>query len=182
MMRWTLILLLLCSCSLIPHESQKSESVRSTEALNASHDLTIRRAVEILPEKALSVSQAGQIQSFPLPPVPSRETLEIHDVSSQDAGSRAQAIGNSSYTIPFFVKVIGVGVGGFVLLALIWALKRSSAAGAAWFTLGDQSLASVANLLSHHASTSTNPEQLNLLNSIKAEVEKARGKFAGGKS
>lgn len=160
-------------CSLLPSEHKTSEAVKSSEATAASHETTIKRSFESVPEMTTKLAQWGTNVSTT--PMAVRETVEVTDNYNGTAGSRAAAQGSSITSLPLGTKLILLSIGGFLLLALVWALRHSSAAANAAFLAGDKALASVANHLSAMASSSTNPEHLNILNVIKGEVEKARG-------
>lgn len=169
-----LLALLLSGCSLLPSEHRSSEAVKSSEATAATHETTVRRSFEAVPEMTTRLSQWGT--NVAGTPVAVRETLDVRDVYDTNAGSRAAAQGSSITSLPLGTKLILVAIGGFLLLALVWAIRRSSVAADAAFRAGDTAFAGITNHLSAMASTSTNPEHLNILNSLKAEVEKARGK------
>lgn len=171
-----LVAALLAGCSLLPSEHRSSEAVKSSEATAATHETTIKRSFEAVPEFATRVAQWAT--NAGTTPLAIREAVEVHDIYDTNAGSRAAAQGSSLTTLPMGTKLILLAIGGFLLLALVWAIRRSSVAANAAFKAGDEGLAKVTNHLSAMASTSTNPEHLNILNSLKAEVEKARGQAA----
>lgn len=165
-------------CTPLLSERKASEAVRSSEAVAASHETTIKRTFESVPELASAVQQSGTgVVSVPLAV---RETLEVRDTTDHSAGSRATAQGSSITSLPMGTKLILLAIGGFLLLALVWAIRRSSVAANAAYKAGDAALGNVISHVGSMAATSTNPEQLNLLNSLRAEIERARGKAKGG--
>lgn len=177
-------ILLLSGCaSLVPHEQKQSEAVKSSEDIAAAHDLTLKRTLEVVPEMATRIAQWGtgvvSTNLVLVSPPHIRETIDLHDTSDTSAGATAAARGSTSLSIPLGVKLALLGIGGFIVLAFLWALRRSSAAANAVFEAGDRGFAQLANHLGAVAASSTAPEHLNLVNALRAEVEKVRGKFHG---
>lgn len=180
------LMLLPMGCgALIPREATKSASVQTSEHIAANHDLTIRRAVEILPEMALRVPQSGVVTSTELrPSVPqmpaTRETLEIRSVSGENSGAAEVAQGNSKDSIPLFVKLIGGAVGVFALtfaLGWLWRTIRTTALGQG-INAGDKVLGAFIQKLRQRALESvTNEEKARHLSDI-AHLESERGKLA----
>lgn len=99
-------------CSLVPSEKQRSESVRSTEAIASSRDLTIRRALETFPERGLSVESNRPVVAIPL-----RERIEIESHDASNAGSKDAAFGTSVVSIPLGVKLALIGFGIILITA-----------------------------------------------------------------
>lgn len=174
------LVLVVTGCSLLPADKTKSEAVKSSENTSANHDLTIRRALEVGPERGLRVAREGEVASHQLPAeTPMRETLEIHSVASQSASANDAAAGNSSVTIPLFVKVIGLGVGIAVLTgAILFALK--SAKGTAFgqgLQLADEALARAIQRKRQVAATTTDSSKQAEIHAELAQLEADRGKL-----
>jgi hypothetical protein len=188
------VLCLFIGCSLIPTEKQQSQSVHSTEAISASHDRTIERALEVVPEYGLKVSSNGQIDSRNLrsdsqnvaivPLAPSvRETLRVQESSGQNAGSHDFAKGTSASTIPFGVKLILAGVGIFIVVAALlyaWKSVKTTAVGQG-ISLGDAILSNQISKLRSRASVATDPAIAAQHLADVADLESQRGKLAQNK-
>lgn len=175
-------------CSLVPTEHQQSQSVRTTEAISTSHDRTIERALEVVPEIGLKVAQSSSVAAQNLPNVESsqivsgqaiRETLRIHDSSNSGAGSHDAAAGTSISSIPFGVKLILIGIGVLVILGaliLAWRYVKTTAVGQG-ISLGDTVLANHIKKLRDRASLSTNPAETAVHQMDIASLEAERGKL-----
>lgn len=162
-----LLVSLMAGCSaLVPTESQKSQSVKATEALAAQSHMTIRRALETGPSATTNS-------------VPIREHLEIEATTSQDAGTRSSASGFFSSTIPAGVKlaILAVALGMLGALAMIgWRYLKSTALGQA-ISLADDHFAARIRALRQKAQTSLDPMEIAKVTTEIADLESDRGKL-----
>lgn len=167
-----LVAVLLSGCgSLLPSERQQSASVKATEALATQQSLTIQRALSTGLEQATRISPNGSIITTPL-----QEQLSISSSTTSNAGSRSSEWGAFAQTIPWGVKLLLLAAGLFALIAVVWLLRRSSAAANATYTAFDSALAGLTNQVASLATTSTDPSHKALLTTLLAATEKARGK------
>ena len=159
------------ACSLLPSEREQSQSLKATEALLAQHDLTIKRATER--EQGIVVTRDGQVVAVPI-----RETLEISSKSSTDAGTKTNANGTFSQTIPLGVKLtlIGIGIIAIVFgLSFAWKRLKVTAIGQG-ISLADDVLAGQIRKIRNRAQTSTDPSEIARLNADIADLESERGR------
>jgi hypothetical protein len=163
-------------CGLLS-ERERSESLKATEALSTQHDLTVRRVLEPAGQGA-AVSKDGVVTVLPL-----REEVELTSRSTSDAGSRHNANGSSSITIPFGVKIAFAGGG---LLLLVYALKvawnsvRTSALGQG-LAAADELAARQIRKFREKAMTTTDTAEIAELNAHIADLESERGRIASRK-
>jgi predicted extracellular nuclease len=173
-----LVLFLFAGCGLIPSERQKSESTSAAEKLGASHDLTVDRIFSTGPsEQAFRYFSSNGVSSQALPPV--YEQTHVESKSSQNAGSKDAASGESSVSIPFGVKIGLVGVGLIVCVVgikfLVSAAKNTAAGQAV--SVFDGMLSNYLQSWRTHAQTTTDPHEMAEANAEIAELEAMRGKL-----
>jgi hypothetical protein len=159
-------------CGLLS-ERERSESLKATEALSTQHDLTVRRVLEPAGQGA-AVSKDGVVTVLPL-----REEVELTSRSTSDAGSRHNANGSSSITIPLGVKLAFAG-GGLLLLVYAlktaWAYVRTTALGQG-LAVADELAARQIRKFREKAMTTTDPSEIAQLNAHIAELEAERGRL-----
>lgn len=152
----------------------------ATEALGTARDLTIRRTLETLPERALNVSRDGVVTSIPL-----REQVEVVSHEGTEAGSTEKAKGSSATTIPLFVKLIGAGIGIFVIVfALRYAFNAAKGTGfGEGLAFADDLAARQIRKLRERVALATDAASQAQLNHDIADLEAERGRLAtkGGK-
>lgn len=76
---------------------------------------------------------------------------------------------------PLWVSLIGLGVAGFVILALIWTIRRSSKAADATFRVADNSAAKMIAKVEAVMQSSTDEKTIGTIALLKADMEKHRG-------
>lgn len=172
------VLLLTGCAAMVPTERHQSQSVKTTENIAVETERTTQRQFSVVPEAAIAIARDGtnsQVVSIPLGNSVT-ETFTTTSRTGTGAGSKDSANGSFTSTIPLFVKLIGAAIGGFLILGVIYFARKSSAGVDAAYKVADQGFANLVGTLRTMATQSTNPEQLNVLNSLIAEVNDQRGK------
>lgn len=160
-----IIATLIAGCQL-PMQRSESQSVKATESIAANQALMIESVV----------------QSHPIPTntVYSSRTTVNHD-SAQTAGSTEDTRWTLEKQLPWGVALILFAVGGFLVLRLGGALKRSSASAAAILSAGDAGLAGAIKGLRHVISTISDDKTSKSLESVIGAIESDRGKLGKAK-
>ena len=170
-------MLVLCGCgTLVPTEKRVSQSVQATEAIATESEKTTRRTLSVVPEMAAKIVQQDGVSSHPLA---IQETLEEKSRVLTGAGSKDAAKGTSDVKIPFWVGLIGAGIGTIVL---VFGIKYaiSSAKGTAFgsaISLGDKALSSGIDAVGSLLSLSKDDGEIARLTTLRANLEKERGKL-----
>jgi ABC-type nickel/cobalt efflux system permease component RcnA len=163
-------------CGLLS-ERERSESLKATEALSTQHDLTIRKTLEPSGLESFASRDDG-VTSIPL-----REQVEITSRSTTDAGSKTNANGSTSTTIPFGVK-LGLAGLGLILLAvglkLLWGYVSKTALGQG-LAAADELAARQIRKFREKAMTTTDTAEIAQLNAHIADLESERGRLASRK-
>jgi ABC-type nickel/cobalt efflux system permease component RcnA len=172
-----LLVMLGTGCALPLVEKERSESVRATEALSTQHDLTIRKTLEPSGLESFASRDDG-VTSIPL-----REQVEITSRSTTDAGSKTNANGSTSTTIPLGVK-LGLAGFGLILLAvglkLLWGYVSKTALGQG-LAAADELAARQIRKFREKAMTTTDTAEIAQLNAHIADLESERGRLASRK-
>lgn len=171
---------MLAGCSLLPADKSRSEAVKSSEALAASHDVSFTRSLEVTPEMAIAISRDAAVTARDLPPLPPtiREVQSYKATASQTAGSHATASGTASTKLSLGAKLILTGVGIFILTAAIllaWRYLKGTAIGQA-AALADDVLARRIRALRERSTLSTDAAEIARAQAEIAELEAERGR------
>lgn len=169
-------------CSLLPTERHKSQSVATTEAIATESERTTQRTLSVVPEAALAITHDSNVVSIPIGSSV-REVVSTTSRVSTGAGSKDNATGSSSVTIPGFVKLIGAAIGLIgIVLAIKYALNaaRGTALGQG-LALADDLAARQIRKLRERASLSTDVSEQARLNQDIADLESERGRVAASK-
>ena len=171
----SIICFLLAGCAaLVPKEQHQSQSVQATEAIATESERTTRRTMSVVPEMVRSIHQSNGVASFAI-----TETTEDTARISTGAGSRSDARGSSTVSIPLFVKIIGlaVAIGALAgVLMWLWRSAKTTAIGQG-LQAADQLAAGWIRRKRTQATLATDREEINRLNAEIAEMEADRGRL-----
>lgn len=173
---------LLCGCgTLVPKESQKSQSVQATENLGTESERTIRRVLEVTPQigHGLKIQKDGIVTTYDLPAA-LKEDLTMTTASRTGAGSTSKAEGSLISSIPLGVKLalIGIGIAAIVAaLAMAWKYVKNTALGQG-ISLGDEILQNKIRTKRAAAMAATDAKEIAQHNAEIAEMEAERGRLA----
>jgi DMSO reductase anchor subunit len=171
-----MLMMVMAGCSLLPADKSRSEATQATEAIAASHDLTIKRALEVGPEMVACIAPDAPVTSRALPPI--REELTVVASSSQSGGSRATAKGDSSTKLSLGAKLILAGIGVFLLTAALlfaWKHLKGTAIGQG-IALADDVLARRIRTLRERATLATDAAEIARVQAEIADLEAERGR------
>lgn len=170
-------LLVLTGCgTLIPTEHKEQVAVQSAGKLATAQSADIVKQVENA-NPPMNVNISGKDNKLDLKVEATKAQTHAVIAAEQDAAGTDSATGNRSKTIPFFVKLIGVGVGLLLVVGVIAYIRKQYAAIDVAFSAGDQLLARQIGRWKDKAMTETDPSRLAVYNNEVAHLERERGTF-----
>lgn len=114
-------------------------------------------------------------------PAPGPETVKFKDEAKASADEASSSKLSESESYPFFVKLIGFGLGLLLLLGVVggalWYARHASLTARAWMDLADASMAAQADRINERARRSTLSSEVAEHTADLAALEKARGKL-----
>lgn len=93
-----------------------------------------------------------------------------HTEATEGSDSASSGFYSWSESVPFFVKLIGVAVGGALLVGLVWFIRKQSVAVNAAWQFADDRLAGLVKSIQAKRATSTDPAVLSALTAVESDV------------
>ena len=101
-------------------------------------------------------------------------TTDVRGSATTSERSSATGTFEESESFPFFVKLIGVGVGVAILIGIAWFVIRSSAAAKAAWSWTNEALTNKINTIQALKGASTDPARIQALSEAEAVMERLR--------
>lgn len=172
-----LSLVLMTGCtSLVPHERKQQVAIESAGKLSIESQTQLTKQVENAPPP-VTVTSSGASNTVSVVVLPTNTKTQATQSSGQIARSQDYDFGSVASSIPMGVKLILIAIGASMLLAVIWYVRRSSAAANAAFSAADSALARQIDKLTSSATLETDPSKIAHLSNLRADLEKERGKL-----
>ena len=176
------LLLTGCAGQLVPHEANQKAALASAAQIETTHESEITKQVNGTPAP-INITQSGTSNTVSVAVLAPAATVSLHDTAGSTSHTDQQSTASDSYTIPMFVKIIGLAIGLLVLflvLKYVWTyIRTNSPAVDAAYKLADAKLAEVIGHIESKRAAATDPQVQANLNDLAATANKARGQLAG---
>lgn len=169
------ILLLLAGCGFQEHQEQRT--VQETSKIIASHERDVNERYLPTVVETETDPKTGITKTKVSPPA----DIHTSDNLGINAGQKSFWDDSASSSYPFFVKLIGVVVGAFLLGLLLWALRRQSLAVNEAYQLADATLAAQIKKRRERAAMATSHQEVAHYQTDIADLEAERGKLRAKK-
>ena len=168
--------LFLAGCSAF-QEHQEQRTVQETSKIIASHERDVNERYLPTVVETETDPKTGITKTKVSPPA------EIHTADSVNVNANQKSFWDdmSAYSYPFFVKLIGLALGLFLLGLLVWAWRKQSAAVDQAYQLADEALARQIRKRRERAQESTDPMEVTHHSVSIADLEAERGKLRAKK-
>lgn len=166
-----LLFIIVAIYSLTGCSTSKASRAQTAEAVSAAHSATINKSVE--GTQIPNVTVSGSSNTVTIAPTPLHATTDISDTANTkgDASGDYRSTFHASFSTWLAIGFAAAMIGALLLAWVIWS--KGSAAGAA----ADQGFAGAINTVATLATHSTEPAVMAALNTVRADLEKARGKI-----
>jgi hypothetical protein len=155
---------------------KRQDALKTAENIAANNTLNVvKQAVET---PAITVSGVEKGATVTVNAVPNTNSVTVTAQAAQQAGQTEDLKESKSSKLSLSLAILFGSIALLLLIVAVWLILRSSASARAVYGAADTGIANAITLVSSHAKASSDPAHTSVLNSIQAELEKARGKVS----